>query len=59
MHLWAHLGWLALTFPLVLLGSPERMVEAQAPALIPLAVAGLAETIPIVGWFVVLANGFF
>lgn len=52
-------AWMVLTMPLVLLGSPERMVEVQAPALIPLAVQALAGAGPWTAGLIVVGNGIF
>ena len=52
-------AWLVLTSPLILLGSPERMIEIQAPALIPLAVSGLTGVSPVLAVLIVLGNSLF
>ena len=52
-------GWLLLTAPLVLVGSPERMIEIQAPAVLPLAICALAGTNPALAALIVLWNGLF
>lgn len=52
-------AWILVTMPLVLLGSPERMVEVQAPALIPLAVQALAGVSPWIIALLVAGNALF
>ena len=53
------LAWLMLTAPFVLVGSPERMLEVFAPALLPLAAYSLAQTTPLLATLIVLTNGCF
>ena len=48
-----------MTTPFILVGTPERMLEIQAPALLPLAACALAETPVLPAVLFVIANGLF
>jgi hypothetical protein len=52
-------GWLLLTAPTVLNGSPERMLEVQAPAVLALAALALTSVPLAVVYLIVVANGLF
>ena len=52
-------AWIICTAPFILMGAPERMLEVQAPALLPLAACGLLAASPLLSALIVVANGLF
>ena len=52
-------GWLLITVPALLNGSPERMLEVHAPAILPPASLALSSARPPLAILVVIANGLF